>query len=418
MYSYRLLLQAIHPDRKNLLDFTRDAREFAITFMFTIEAHPLLVYMTALPFAKKCMPAVYSHFHDASLFPEVVGEIGSFDLSWEKFPFSGPRDLIWSMVYSPDGKRLASGSMDNTIQIWDTSTGREALPALQGHENTIVSIAFSPDGTRIASGSVDKTIRVWDVILGTLLVSLRGHEQAVLSVSFAVDSMRIVSGSSDTTVRIWDATSGAQVLPPLRGHENYVTSAEFSPDSTKIVSCSPDSTIRVWDATSGAEIFSPLPLDNKYGSATFSPDGHLIISKSMTNIISWDSSSGCRVVLGDKSDYRPPHSITVISGKYFTPCWIEDIETGKTISNLPYLLRRSCALSYGNELAVGTTTGNVFFMRFPPELFTCAETRTVDHPRSSAQAALPLDLDDQPLLVSYSCGQYYTYRRHICKPPM
>ncbi len=68
-----------------------------------------------------------------------------------------------SVAFSPDGKRLVSGSGDKTIKLWDTATGKELL-TLKGHSSTVFSVAFSPDGKRLASGSMDETIKVWDIL--------------------------------------------------------------------------------------------------------------------------------------------------------------------------------------------------------------------------------------------------------------
>ena len=66
------------------------------------------------------------------------------------------------MAFSPDGSRIASGSDDKTVRVWDAATGQPIGQPLTGHTERCASVAFSPDGTRIASGSDDNTVRVWD----------------------------------------------------------------------------------------------------------------------------------------------------------------------------------------------------------------------------------------------------------------
>ena len=107
-------------------------------------------------------------------------------------------------------------------------------------------MACSPDSWRVASGSRDTTIRIWNAVSGAKLAALREHESQVTSVSCSSDGQRIVSGSRDTTVRVWDAVSGAG-LAVLRGHESLVKSVSYSEDSRKIISSSWDNTMRVWD---------------------------------------------------------------------------------------------------------------------------------------------------------------------------
>ena len=73
---------------------------------------------------------------------------------------------VLSVSISPDGKKIVSGSYDNSIRVWDTDTGREILPPLQANNSYVFSVAFSPDGKKIASGSSDKSVRVWDAETG------------------------------------------------------------------------------------------------------------------------------------------------------------------------------------------------------------------------------------------------------------
>jgi WD40 repeat protein len=111
-----------------------------------------------------------------------------------------------SVAWSSDGHRLASSSYDNTVRVWDTSSGHE-LCCLRGHESSVTSVAWCGDGRRLASGSRDKTVRVWDSADGKELLCLCGHEDEVYSLAWSNDSRRIASGSKDRTVRVWDASS-------------------------------------------------------------------------------------------------------------------------------------------------------------------------------------------------------------------
>ena len=94
---------------------------------------------------------------------------------------------------------------------------------LEGHTGSIKSVAFSDDSTRIASGSEDKSVRVWDASTGVELIKLKGHASGVYSVAFSSDDARIVSGSHDKSVRVWDASTGVE-LKELKGHKSFVYS--------------------------------------------------------------------------------------------------------------------------------------------------------------------------------------------------
>jgi WD40 repeat protein len=74
----------------------------------------------------------------------------------------GHTNWVMSVAFSPDGKTLASASVDQTIKLWDVATGKEQA-TLKGHTEVVFSVAFSPDGKRLASGSKDGTIKLWDV---------------------------------------------------------------------------------------------------------------------------------------------------------------------------------------------------------------------------------------------------------------
>jgi len=121
--------------------------------------------------------------------------------------FSGHEGYVNSVSISADGKRLASGSDNETVRLWDTETGKE-IQRFVGHEKLVRSVSLSADGKRLASGSDDKTVRLWDTETGKEIQRFVGHEELVSSVSLSADGKRLASGSGDKTVRLWDTETG------------------------------------------------------------------------------------------------------------------------------------------------------------------------------------------------------------------
>ncbi len=128
------------------------------------------------------------------------------DLSSLRFldkSLTGHSSWVDSVIYSPDGRYLASGSWDKTIKVWDVVTGTE-LRTLTGHSDRVRSVVYSPDGRYLASGSWDKTIKVWDVVTGTELRTLAGYSGWVWSVAYSPDGRYLASGNGDKTIKIWE----------------------------------------------------------------------------------------------------------------------------------------------------------------------------------------------------------------------
>jgi WD40 repeat protein len=174
------------------------------------------------------------------------GELHVLDVLTGRDVFRDATEKVYGLAFCPEGKRLAAGSKDGALYVWDIETG-ERLLTLNGHACTPQG-TFSPDGRFIASACVaDRIIRLWDTTSGKLLQQLKGHTDPIWMVTFSPDGERLVSTSRDRTVRVWDVATGQELLV-LRGHSKLVQSAKFSPDGRRLVTESWDGTVRVWEA--------------------------------------------------------------------------------------------------------------------------------------------------------------------------
>src|SRR5438132_4010712 len=107
---------------------------------------------------------------------------------------TGHTHWVRSVAFSPDGKILASGSIDNTVKLWELKTGRE-IRSLVGHTGDVSSVAFSSDSKILASASYDHTVKVWDLATGNEIRTLTGHTHVVESVALSSDGKILASGS-------------------------------------------------------------------------------------------------------------------------------------------------------------------------------------------------------------------------------
>jgi len=207
----------------------------------------------------------------------------------------GHSDSVWTVVFSADGRSLASSSFDGTARSWDIATGQPLWTMPGGHTDRVRSLALSPDGQRIVSGSWDHTAKVWDLTGAREPVTFANHTREVYTVAFSPDGQRIATGAWDHTVRIWEAATGRE-LRQFTGHEAHVFSVAFSTNGQQVLSADGEGVWIIWNATTGSVVRS-LKAHSSIRSAVFSPDGRRILTGSDDGTAGvWDVDDGNRLI--------------------------------------------------------------------------------------------------------------------------
>jgi tricorn protease-like protein len=202
----------------------------------------------------------------------------------------GHSALVRSVAYSPNGKTIASVSHDMTVGLWNAATGRK-IRVLKGHGEKVNAVAFSSDGKRLASAGWG-VVKLWDVASGRDLSTLRAHKSNIWLVAFSHNGRRFASCSRDKTIKIRSSGAGRGVTI-LQGHKGWVCSIAFSPDDRHIASGSYDMTVKIWNAATGRAVQTLVGHKSYVYSVAYSPDGKLIASGSWDKTIKiWNAATG------------------------------------------------------------------------------------------------------------------------------
>ena len=243
---------------------------------------------------------------------------------------------VTSVVFSPGGTILATGSSDMAVHLWRVQTGTRIRTLW--HTDIVESVAFSPSGRTIATGQVnDSDVQLWRTSDGKNTGSLIGLTSSVENVAFSPEGNTIAAGSLNEFV-LWDAWTGKPIrtIPDV----SHVNSQAFSPDGNTVALGSRDGTIRLWEINTGR----PLRTLNKHTyyvwSVAFSPDGQTIASGSYKEVDLWDASTGRLLrtlkghTYGITSVAFSPDGQTIASGSRDKAIRLWDANTGLHIRSL------------------------------------------------------------------------------------
>jgi len=226
------------------------------------------------------------------------------------YTLRGHSDTVKALTVNKDGKRLASGSHDNTIMLWNISNLPDisAVTTLRGHRDSVLSLAFSSfySDRYLISGSIDGDVRIWDVpaseaealdreedARGFVAATVVRQDSWVTAVAACPTGPYFAFAGGDRAVKVWKLKKrddrcdqqaihqhGYQLeveeVATFRGHEDQISDLDFSPDGREIVSASYDGTIRIWNIAMPRSIPSLEGHQSKVNKAVFTRDGRYL----------------------------------------------------------------------------------------------------------------------------------------------
>jgi WD40 repeat protein len=183
-------------------------------------------------------------------------------------PWKGEGRSIWALALSPDGRTIACGREDGSVQRWNTD-GEMITCVWTGHSKPVRSLSWSPRGGHLASGCQDGTILIRKVKPGEVTVGrIETNQHSVWSLAYSPSGDRIASGGHNN-ICIWDSNTGKLLVVPIEDLGCSVTSVVWSSDSSKLYSAS-DEFVRVFDSVSGT-LLHRFPHHDSLWSVTLSP---------------------------------------------------------------------------------------------------------------------------------------------------
>lgn len=311
-----------------------------LTFIGTLSGHTLGVSsVTHSPDGKILASGSYSSYNNTVKLwnLEAMQEITSFSVDFSP---------VWSVAFSPDGKKLIAVGANN-IKLWNIKTKKEIdFKISDAFFMSSDKVAVNPDGI-LAGGTITNKIKLWSLKTRKKVADFIGHLEQIYSLAFSRNGKILASGSWDKTIKLWNVETGEEIKT-LAGHRGDVYTVVFSPNNKLLASGSFDDTLRLWNVETGEEIKALQRNVPAVTTLDFSPDGKTLASGSYDDTL--------RLWNVENMEKIATYTVSEISG--FEQVWTSSIPRINSVDFSPH----------GKSLAVGSDRNEIIIFRVPDNL--------------------------------------------------
>jgi WD domain, G-beta repeat/Caspase domain len=224
---------------------------------------------------------------------------------------------IYDLAFSPDGTLLATGGRDGTVGLCEVATGKKARSRKPGGA-AVRAVAFSPDGALLLSAHEDGVARLWDVPALGRIRELAADSETIFAAVFSPDGTLVAAACADGAIRVWSTVSGEPLIV-LRRHTGWATAVAFTPDGARLVSSGADGAVQFHNVVTGESSGTLRAGDGIVNAISLSPDGTLVAAGYETGAVTiWEIASGrCETLPGHAGHVNDvafsPHSRALAS---------------------------------------------------------------------------------------------------------
>jgi WD40 repeat protein len=161
-----------------------------------------------------------------------------------KVATTNQNSAVWYLAVSPDGRTLATSTLDGILRLWNADNGQPIGQPLAGN-GLINTIGFSSAAKLLAIGGSDKTLKLWATDTSKLVGNPLQADGTVIATAFSDDGHIVAAANADGTMRLWSVDDQSQLGAPF-GHPTAARTLTFSPDSTKLLAGGTDGSIQMW----------------------------------------------------------------------------------------------------------------------------------------------------------------------------